>query len=211
MPSPVYHVTPAPGLSMQYTGSNSADFPAQVPDVTIVSEVNNVLTLDHLGSPVVLQLGHWIIWNLYGTIAVNVNQYATEWGCFAPCEVVETVSTLEAETSTLESDLATAMADIATLQATVAGLSIGTPVRSLGVAPVPSLILNQSTTVPVTVNPAMPDTSYTPVARLFAGVSITDLNITGVSVISTTEVDVTVQNVGLVTLAGANVLVSVND
>lgn len=211
MPSPVYHVTPLPAESMQYTGSNSADFPQQVPDVTITSEVGNVLTLDHLGTPIVLHLNHWIVWNTFQMQALNVNQYTTEWGCFAPCEVVETVSTLEVETSTLESDLATAMADIAALQATVAGLSIGTPVRSVGVAPVGALLLNASTTIPVTLTPAMPDTSYTPHARLFAGISITGLQINSVTVVSTSVVDVVVQSVGVATLAGANVMVSVND
>lgn len=85
--------------------------------------------------------------------------------------------------------------------------STGEQIRSMGVAPVPSLVLNASTTVNVTLSPPMPDDSYTAYASKFAGVSITDLTINSVTVVDEDTVQVAVQNTGLVTLAGANVLV----
>lgn len=83
----------------------------------------------------------------------------------------------------------------------------GVQVRALGVAPVPTLLLSGSTTVAVTLQPAMPDTSYTPYASKFAGISLTDLQINSVTVVDEDTVNVAVENVGLVTIAGASVLV----
>lgn len=85
--------------------------------------------------------------------------------------------------------------------------STGVQIRAMGVAPVPLLLASGSTTVAVQLQPAMPDASYTAYASKFAGVSLTDLNITSVSVVDEDTVNVGVQNVGLITLTGASVMV----
>lgn len=80
-------------------------------------------------------------------------------------------------------------------------------VSSMGVAPVPSLVLNGTANVNVTLQPPMADDTYTAYAFKFAGISLTDLNITSVTVVDEDTVTVGVQNVGLLTLTGASVLV----
>lgn len=80
-------------------------------------------------------------------------------------------------------------------------------VRSIGVAPVPLLLASGTANVNVALSPAMPDDSYTAYAAKFAGISLTDLNITSVTVVDEDTVTVGVENVGLVTLTGATVLV----
>lgn len=81
-------------------------------------------------------------------------------------------------------------------------------VLGAGVATVPSLIGGASTTVSVTLSPSMPDTSYQKVAILTGGASLlATLSITSTAIVDEDTVNVTVQNTGLVTLAGATVLV----
>ncbi len=79
-------------------------------------------------------------------------------------------------------------------------------VRSVGVAPVPTLLLNQSAVVPVTLDPAMADSSYTAKAQLFAGVALGASTITNIAVVDADTVNVTVQS-GVASLVGANVIV----
>lgn len=80
-------------------------------------------------------------------------------------------------------------------------------VSSMGVAPVPPLLASGTANVNVTLQPAMADNTYTAYAFKFAGVSLTDLDITSVTVVDEDTVTVSVENVGLVTLTGASVLV----
>lgn len=80
--------------------------------------------------------------------------------------------------------------------------------QAMGVAVVPALTASGSTTVQVTVGPPLPDTSYAPAAVLIGGASLLgSLSITSTTAVSTTRVDVVVQNTGLLTISGASVLV----
>lgn len=79
-------------------------------------------------------------------------------------------------------------------------------VRAIGVAAVPTLLLSGTANVDVTIRPTMPNTSFTPYAAKFAGISLTDLQINSVTVVNTSTIRVAVQNVGLVTLTGASVM-----
>lgn len=83
----------------------------------------------------------------------------------------------------------------------------GPAIQSMGVAAVPTLILNATTTVAVTLHPAMPDSGYSAYAMTFAGVSLANLTITSVTVVDEDTVNVGLQNTGLITLIGASVLV----
>lgn len=80
-------------------------------------------------------------------------------------------------------------------------------VRAVGVAAVPTLLLGGSATIPVTLQPAMPDTDFDAYASKFAAVSLTDLSITAVTVVDVDTVNVQVSNVGVATLSGASVMV----
>lgn len=85
----------------------------------------------------------------------------------------------------------------------------GVVVRRVGVAPVGALQLNASTTVGVALDPAMPSTSYSASALLFAETTnIAGLQINSVTVVSDSLVNVVVQSVGVATMAGANVMVT---
>lgn len=82
-------------------------------------------------------------------------------------------------------------------------------VLSAGVKECPLLVVG-NTTVSVDITPAMPDSSYTANAQLFASVALLgSLSISSVTVVDTNTVDVVVNNGGLISLTGANILVTV--
>lgn len=81
-------------------------------------------------------------------------------------------------------------------------------VLSAGVKECPLLVVG-NTTVSVDLIPAMPSSSYTANAQLFASVSVlSNLAISSVTVVDADTVDVVVNNTGLVSLTGANILVT---
>jgi len=83
-----------------------------------------------------------------------------------------------------------------------------TPDQAAGVSSVPSLVGNAQTTVPVTISPAFPNTSYSVAPVITGGVNLlSSLSVLSTSKISGSQVDVVVKNTGLLTLAGASVLV----
>lgn len=89
---------------------------------------------------------------------------------------------------------------------------LGPPVLAQGIASVPALNGGASTTVNVPVTPELPDTSYTAAAVLLGGTALlASLTVTATSKISGAQVDVTVQNTGLLPLSGASVLVAAVD
>lgn len=82
------------------------------------------------------------------------------------------------------------------------------PQISAGSASVPSLGLGASTVVPVTLMLGMGTTSFQAVAVLSGSQQLLGgLEITATAVVSATVINVTVRNTGLITLAGATVLV----
>lgn len=90
----------------------------------------------------------------------------------------------------------------------VVSAALPPPVLAVGVATVPSLLGNTQTTVQVTITPTMPDTSYTAVAVITGGVALlASLSVLSTTKVSGSRVDVVVRNTGLLTLAGASVLV----
>jgi hypothetical protein len=80
-------------------------------------------------------------------------------------------------------------------------------VKALGVTTVPTLLAATSTVVPVTLRPSLPDMCFIPYASMLASVSLQDLRINGVAIISEDTVHVDVSNVGLLTLSGASIMV----
>lgn len=83
------------------------------------------------------------------------------------------------------------------------------PAIALGVASVPSLLGNTQVTVPVTIKPTLASTSYTPVAVLLGSSSLlATLSVVSTTAVSESQVDVVVQNTGLLTIAGGSVLVA---
>jgi hypothetical protein len=188
-------------FAIQYTGSNGTAIDAAVSpyiDFVIVSESSGQLTWNsNGGANVVTSTGEWILWNVNNAFMLSNALYVKEWMCTALCsELTSTnnaVGELDDSVNTLSTNLT------------------GAFVRSMGVAPVPTLILNGTATVAVQLQPAMPDSGYAAYASKFAGVSVTDLQINSVTVVDADTVNVAVENVGLATITGASVLVHAID
>jgi len=195
MPSPVFSIAPVT-YSIRYTGSNSADINIQVPNISIVSEVNGVLTLDVNGNHLPVPTGDWILFNGNGVSALPDFLYVKEWVCNATCSEIAGLPALVDDVSDLGSD--------------VSALA-GVFVRAVGVAPVPSLLASATANVNVQLQPAMPDASYAAYATLFAGIGIGALQVNSITVVDVDTVTVVVENTGLLTLAGANVMVHAID
>jgi hypothetical protein len=88
-------------------------------------------------------------------------------------------------------------------------LAITNPTLAVGYAVTPSLIIGASATVAVPMVPSLPDAGYN-VAVALAGSAqlLGGLAILSATVAGSAQVDVVVQNNGLLTLAGATVLVT---
>lgn len=163
---------------IQYTGNNTAELHAEIP-IEVISEENGVLVamIPANGSQ------QWTI---------PTNNYVIYWDA----GVIEINTPYEFglrwRCTSLCSEVTAA---------------VGSPIRGIGVASVPLLLASQSTTVSVTLDPAMPNAGYAAIAKLFAGVNIGDLEIDSVTVIDENTVDVEVHNTGLASLSGASVLV----
>lgn len=90
MPSPMFNVAQL-SQAVQYTGSNSADIDAQVPNVSIVSESGGVLILDVNGNPLTVNTSDWVIFNVSGIAALPNSLYLVEWDCVVRCEEMASV------------------------------------------------------------------------------------------------------------------------
>lgn len=173
-------------MAIQYTGSNSAEIDGLITDFTIDSEGGGVLAFTSGGSPYSVNTGEWV---RYAQGAV-LNTHTTSFLNFAFVRNA-------------------VYDDITGLQSQVDGLMATDALLSAGVKEAPLLIVG-STVVAVDLVPAMPSSSYTPHAQLFASASILGpLSITSVAVVDTDTVNVTILNGGLVGVSGARVLVTV--
>lgn len=183
--------------AVKYTGSNSAEIDALITQFDIVSESGGTLTFTSNSSNFTATTNQWIVY-LQGMVfgVFSQSDFDNFFSCNASC----------ADITTLQSSISSNSSAITTLQGQLTTVTSGL-VRSVGVAPVPTLIASASATIQVTITPAMPNTTYNAYPKLFAGISIVGLQINSTTIVSTTRVDVVVQNVGLVSLAGANVLV----
>lgn len=207
--------------AIQYTGSNGTTIDATISpfiDFVFISESGGVLNWSTNGNNFSTATNEWILYNTSTVFTIPNSLFVKEWMCNALCGELATtnsdVDAVEADVTTLQSDVGDLQSDVNTLSTTISALSAsisGAFVRSMGVAPVPTLILGASTTVAVQIQPAMPDSSYSAYAGKFAGVSLTDLQINSVTVVDTDTVNVAVENVGLGTITGASVIVHAID
>lgn len=192
--------------AVQYDGTNSGDIETLF-DANTLSEVGGVWTFESpTGSTVfVVNTDDYILFAQNMALGkFSPTDFANFYRCNAQCDDTEA---LQEAVGTVEAALETVETSLAAVQTSLGGGFI----RAVGVAPVPTLLLNTETTVAVQIQPAMPDSSYTAYASKFAGISIVDLSILSVAVVDTDTVNVTVRNVGLVTLTGASVLVHAVD
>lgn len=82
--------------------------------------------------------------------------------------------------------------------------------NAMGLANVPLLLAGQSVTVQVTMNPPMRDLNYAVAAiPLISGGLLGALRVNSTAVVSTTRIDVTVQNTGLASLGGSVLVTAV--
>jgi len=170
--------------AIQYTGNNSAEIDGLITDFVITSEGGGVLNFDSGGSSYSLPTNDWIR--------------------FAQGYVLNTHTTSGLNFIFVRN---ASYDDLLTFQD-----AIDESVRAVGVAEAPTLLASQSTVVSVDIVPAMPDSSYTPTAQMFAATGLLgSLSITGTSVVDTNTVNVTVQNSGLISIGGVKILVVVKD
>lgn len=169
--------------AVQYDGANSGDIDALFA-LNTVSEAGGVWTFESPpgSSTFTANTNDWIVYAQNMALATHTpTAFNTFYSCNAVCEDVE-------------------------------GLASGTSVRAAGVAPIPTLtVLNPDATVAVQLTPSMPDAGYTASAYTFAGVALGDLEVNSVTVVDADTVNVSVSNTGLVSIAGANVLVHARD
>lgn len=193
--------------AVQYDGTNSGDIDALFP-VNTLSEVSGVWTFESppAGPTYVVNTNDWIVFfqnMVFGTYSPTAFDFF--YRCNAECADLQS-----AEVQDLQEAVETLQGQVEDLQGEVDALG-GMSVRSVGVAPVPLLLLGASTTVAVQLNPAMADSAYTAKAFKFAGVSLTDLAINSVTIVDADTVNVAVENTGLATITGASVLVTATD
>jgi hypothetical protein len=177
-------------LAIRYTGSNSAEIDGLITYFDITSESGGVLNFLSNSSSFTANTGDWIRYTQGSVQSVHPDTAFQFY--FAQNALYDDVSGLDTRVGSLESGSGTAA------------------LRAAGSATVPTLLLNASTMVAVDVTPALANTSYTPHAMVVGTVAIIGaLNITGMSIVDTNTVNVTVQNTGLASLSGANILVTV--
>src|ERR1044072_4938950 len=163
---------------IRYTGSNSAELNAEVP-LNIISEEDGVLVCECPpgGRFWTINAGDYCLY--YEREIAEVDISTTEFERRWRCD--RTCDEITAQ--------------------------VATPLRSFGVSAVPELAASASDTVSVTLAPDMSDAGYGATAQLFAGVDISALQVNSVTVVDEDTVDVVVENTGLVSLSGANVMV----
>lgn len=181
--------------AIQYTGSNSAEIDGLVTHLDIITETGGVLTVESpTGTSITpINTNDWVRYNQGVVVSVHdtssFNNYFVHNAVYA--------------------DISSFGADISDLQDAVDALEAVPAMLSAGVKECPLLIVG-NTTVSVDIIPSMPSSTYTPNAQLFASVAVLGaLSISSVTVVDANTVDVVVNNGGLVSLTGANVLVTV--
>ena len=177
--------------AFQYTGSNSAEIDAGIPNFTIASESAGTLTFNSSSPGWVAHTGDWILYT-QGVVT----------GVFSNADFFTFY-----ERDAWWSDLNAINSAITALQTSVAGLG-SAALRSAGVQTAPTLLLGIAQNVDVTLMPAMPNTAYTPYSYAFGGVNLSGLTINSTTVISASVVRVNLQT-SLVSLAGVHVMVLV--
>lgn len=194
MPSVETNIVQNVCKAIQYTGSNSADIDAQVPNCSIVSETGGVLTVNVNGREFPIPTNGWVYWSVFVADSLSNSQYNSEWGRVA-----------------LGVELDSVVLDLDDVSDRVSALETAGAVRAMGVAPIPTLLASGTTTVNVQLQPAMADTGYSAYASTFAGVSLANLVVNSVTVVDNETVAVSVTNTGLVSLTGASVMVHAID
>lgn len=184
--------------AIQYTGSNSAEIDAEIPNFTIVSEGAGVLDFTSAG-PGSATTGQWIAFT-QGNVS----------GVFDNADFFTFYAQLGADVAALDTRLDAAEAALDAAEAALAAVG-SAAVRSAGVASAGTLLLNTPANVAVQLIPAMPDSSYTPYAYLFGtGVNLGQVTVNSVTVTDADTVTVQVQTT-LLSLPGVHILVVAKD
>lgn len=175
--------------AVQYDGTNSSDIVALDPGFTLnnQTEVGGVWSFNSPPDSTfyTVDTNDYIVFGQNQVFYVwTPAEYELQYQCNITCEDLD-----------------------AALSGALAEVPGGEMIRAYGVGAVPTLLLSTSADVDVTLQPAMPDTSFTAYANKFASVSLVDLAINSVTIIDEDTVRVNVSNTGLVTLAGASVSV----
>lgn len=174
--------------AIQYTGSNKDDLAAVIPQYSFVAESGAGLQFQAGAGTWFCPPDGWVVWSpRFEVVVAQFNDSAAYETAYV---VVPGSAALEGINDELEA-LQTAITD--------AVQSTGAATFNFGVG---------NTNVQVPIQPAMPNSSYSPYAQLFGGISLGALSVTAVTPVDADTVQVTVNNSGLLAL-GASVLVTV--
>lgn len=190
--------------AVQYDGTNAAEV-ASIFDANYaqVSATGSQLDFTYNGTPRTAFTTDWVRTNQGFWFGTFTNaEFTSQQIVLADGSGTQTqIDALDSRLDTLEGQTLDARLDV--LEA-----APDAELVSAGIRETPTLLLGQSANIAVDIIPAMPDSSYTASAQLFASASaLGSLSITGVSVTDADTVTVTVQNSGLVNLSGVHVLV----
>lgn len=167
--------------AIKYTGGNSAEIDGLITDFVITSEGGGTLHFDSGGNSYTVSTNEWVRYT-QGFVLNTHTQSSLDFLFIRNIVYDEAVSLITAA---------------------------GSGLKAAGIKEAPLLIVG-NTTVAVDLIPAMPNTSYSPLAQLFASTALLGpLSITSVTVVDTDTVNVTINNGGLVGITGARVLVTV--
>jgi hypothetical protein len=183
--------------SIQYDGTNEAAVAAAVPQYTFISEDANGLAFQSGFGSWFCPPGGWIV---YSPRFLSV---LSQWNDTASFEEAYRVLPEQAALEALQADVETLQTQLTAVVTALASSIVGVGADSFNFGA-------GNSTVNVAIQPAQPDTSFTPLADLFGGLNLGALSITGVSVVDASTVAVTINNSGLLAL-GASLLVTVRD
>jgi hypothetical protein len=174
--------------AIRYDTTNRAEIQALVTNTALVSESGGVLVLESPSGS--------------STWTINTN----DWVVYTQNMITGAMSQSAFDFFYIRNAV---YDDVTDLQEAIGDLQAIDALLSAGVKECPLLVVG-NTTVAVDIIPAMPNTGYTPRAELFASVALLgSLSISSVAVVDVNTVNVVITNGGLVSLTGANVLVTV--
>lgn len=180
--------------AVQYDGTNGTEIEALIDDFTIITDSGTSLAFTSGGAPWSVPSGGFIIFNEAGSVYDTLNTQGAFDARFHSCVV-------EADLEGIETDLETLSTQVEALSEGVD--SIPAAISAIGETTFAPLVSLGSTTVTVTLVPAMPDTNFDAHVTVFGGVGVlSNVTIGTITVVDADTVTVQITNNSLSLLGG---------
>lgn len=169
--------------AVQYDGTNGTEIEALIDDLTIITDSGTSLAFTSGGAPWSVPSGGFIIFNEAGSVYDTLNTQGAFDARFHSCVV-------EADLEGIETDLE-------------ALSGIPAAISAIGETTFAALVSLGTTTVTVTLVPAMPDTNFDAHVTVFGGVGILgNVTIGTITIVDADTVTVQITNNSLSLLGG---------